>query len=105
MSNTKKHFTLGEKIKRARKEIGYSQKQFGDALKLSDKAISAYEVDRAEPTISTLKVISKLTHRPAAYFLEDEPIEDLDLQIKISTIERELLEIKNILKKKSSNSA
>lgn len=105
MSNPKKHLTLGEKIKKARKEIGYSQKQFGDALKLSDKAISAYEVDRAEPTISTLKTISKLTHRPAAYFLEDAHSEDLDLEIKINTIEKELLEIKHLLRKKTSTSA
>jgi transcriptional regulator with XRE-family HTH domain len=104
MSNPKKYLSLGEKIKKARKEIGYSQKQFGEALQLSDKAISAYEVDRAEPTISTLKNISKITHRPASYFLEDSNTEDLDLQIKIKTIERELLEIKNLLKKRATSS-
>jgi transcriptional regulator with XRE-family HTH domain len=105
MSNPKKHLTLGDKIKKARKEIGYSQKQFGDALKLSDKAISAYEVDRAEPTIQTLKQMCRITHRPTSYFLEETNNDDLDLQIKLSTIEKELLEIKHLLKKKAAHSA
>lgn len=91
---------VGEKVRRARREIGFSQKQLANALRLSDKTISSYEVGRALPSFDTLCKISKIVHKPITYFDEDSNSEDLDLQIKIKTIERELLEIKRLLKKK-----
>jgi len=101
MSNDKKPLTFGQKLKRARKEVGLSQKDLGEALKLSDKAISSYEVDRATPSLDTLKEISKLIHKPISYFLDEIDHDDLDLQIKLKIIEKELLEIKKILKKRN----
>src|SRR3989338_9653321 len=98
MKYQKKDFTLGNIIKKARKEVGLSQKEFGDLLHVSDKTVSSYEVGRAVPSFDTIKKISRIVHKPITYFDETESNDDLDLQIKISTIEREMLEIKQLLK-------
>ncbi len=100
MSNIKKRLNVGGRIKKARKELGISQKQLARRLRLSDKAISSYEVGRTSPSFNTIKKISKIVHKPITYFDEDSNLNDLDLQIKIKTVEKELLEIKRLLKKK-----
>lgn len=99
-SSQKMNKLLGKRIKYARKETGFSQKKLSNYLKVSDKAISAYEVGRTTPSFAVLKKISKLTHKPLSYFDTEEKSEDLDLQIKLKTIEKELLEIKQLLKKR-----
>lgn len=99
MSNTKQQLLAG-KLKKVRKELGYSQREMGKALKLSDKAVSSYEVGRATPSLETLQEIGRITHRPAGYFLDDDGYKDLDLQLKLNRIERELLEVKKLLKKR-----
>ncbi len=91
---------VGNRIKKARKEIGISQKQLAGYLRVSDKAVSSYEVGRTTPSFETIKKIGKIVHKPIAYFDKDSGINDLDLQIKIKTIEKELLEIKKLLKKR-----
>lgn len=100
MSNIKPTSPLAERIKQARLEAGLSQKKLGQAIKLSDKAVSSYEVGRAVPSLDTLKEIGKFTHKPVGYFVDDGDHQDLDLQIRIKTIEKELLEIKKILQQK-----
>jgi transcriptional regulator with XRE-family HTH domain len=105
MSNPKTNYKtlnyLANRIKSARQERGLSQKELGDALKLSDKAVSSYEVGRAEPTITTLKDISKVTMKPLAYFLDETPPTELELKHKLAKVEQELLEIKQLLKDKT----
>jgi len=100
MSNIKYKKSMGERIKKARKEVGLSQKELANRLRLSDKTISSYEVGRTIPSFTTIRKISKTVHKPIAYFDEDSNQGDLDLQIKIKTIEKELLEIKKLLRKK-----
>jgi len=100
MSNIKYKKSIGERIKKARKEVGLSQKELANRLHLSDKTISSYEVGRTIPSFTTIRKISKTVHKPITYFDEDSNQEDLDLQIKIKTIEKELLEIKKLLRKK-----
>ena|SRR5258708_40342668 len=102
MSNVKTRLTIADKIKKARKEAGLSQKQMGDAMSLSDKAISSYEVGRATPTVDTLREISRVTYKPVTYFLEEGDPDEMNVQMKIRSIERDLMEIKKILKKKKS---
>lgn len=91
---------IGSRIKKARKELGISQKQLARHLRLSDKAVSSYEVGRTTPSFETIKKIGKIVHKPITYFDKDSDPKDLDLQIKIKTIEKELLEIKRLLKKR-----
>jgi transcriptional regulator with XRE-family HTH domain len=88
---------IGEKIRRAREDSHLSQKELGMILKVSDKAISSYEVGRTIPNVQLLKMIGEVVHRPISYFDDTPESEDIDLQIKIKTIEKELLEIKKLL--------
>jgi len=100
MSNIKNKSSVGDKIRKARKEMGFSQKELARHLRLSDKAVSSYEVGRTTPSFETIKKIGKIVHKPITYFDKDSDPKDLDLQIKIKTIEKELLEIKRLLKKR-----
>lgn len=50
--------SVGENIKRIRKEKGLTQKQLGEMCGLADSAIRRYESDRANPKYETLKKIS-----------------------------------------------
>lgn len=91
---------ISKKLRQARVEAALSQKELADALKLSDRTISAYEKGRAMPPLDTLQSISNLTHKSINYFLDEEieTQEDLDMQVKIKKIEIELLNIKKALK-------
>jgi len=64
--------TLIDKIKKVRADLEMNQKQFGVALEVSDKSISAYESGRAEPPLKILKKIAVLGKKPILYFLDDE---------------------------------
>jgi transcriptional regulator with XRE-family HTH domain len=100
MQRTKKTLTLGEKLKKARQYSGLSQKQLGEILQLSDKTVSAYEVNRAEPSLDILQQIAQATKTPIHYFFtqSDSNIET-DLKIMFERIERELLDVKELLNK------
>jgi transcriptional regulator with XRE-family HTH domain len=89
---------LARRIKRARHEAGLSQKELGKKLKLSDKAISSYEVARSQPTLDTLRRIGQATQRPITYFVDEVDPDNVDLLLKIKKIEQELLEIKQTLR-------
>jgi transcriptional regulator with XRE-family HTH domain len=95
----KKFPKLAERIKKARKEAGLTQQEMSKALQVSDKAISAYEVGRATPNVHTLKDISRVTHKPIRYFIDEEN-DEIVLQMKIQSIEKELDEIKQLLRKR-----
>ncbi|MFZ5376274.1 MAG: helix-turn-helix domain-containing protein [Patescibacteria group bacterium] len=100
MSNIKINELIGVKIKSARQHARLSQKELGRILNLSDKAISSYEVGRAQPTIETLAELGKATHKPINYFFEPEDQENVDLQLKIRKIEQELIQIKEAISSK-----
>ena len=69
-------------------------------LQLSDKAVSSYEVGRAQPGIEVLRDIGQATGRPVTYFIDDEGAEEIDFTVKIRNIEKELAELKTALKEK-----
>lgn len=91
---------IAKKLKQARLASGYSQKDLGKALRLSDKTISAYEQGRALPPLDTLQQISHLTNRPVSFFMEEGDDKELALQVKMKQIELELLHIRQILQEK-----
>ncbi len=95
---------LAYKIKTARRKAGLSQKELGDKLNLSDKAISTYEVGRAEPSLETLNRISEITQMPMVYFIEDLNSEEIKLKAKLISIEQELQAVKELLKKGAADS-
>ncbi len=92
---------IGRKIKTARREADYSQKELAQLLKLSDKTVSAYEVGRAQPSLQTLSRLGKVLHKPINYFLDDAEERDLDFQLRVKKIELDLAKIKKILARKS----
>lgn len=96
----KSNKSVGQRIRRARKEAGLSQKQLSQTLQISDKAVSAYEVGRTPVSFAILKRISGITHKPIAYFAAEAKEKDLNLQEKLNVIEKELWEIKQLLKRK-----
>ncbi len=91
---------LGKAIRKARKDVGLSQKELALSLQVSDKAISSYEVGRATPSFHTLQELSKVVNKPLSYFDTEDQSDDIDLQIKLRVIEKELLEIKKLLAKR-----
>ena len=95
-----KSLTLGERLKHARKLAGYSQRELAKELKVTDKAVSTYEVGRAEPSFKMMKKISKLVGKPISYFDTDYEVSESNLEGKLDRIEEELKEIRIMLQKK-----
>jgi transcriptional regulator with XRE-family HTH domain len=98
--------TLGERIKRARKEAKLSQLELGVALKVSDKTISGYESNRISPPINKLQTIAELLKKPITFFLgvdeRDYTVQSQlrAVEIKLREIRQELREIKLAARKK-----
>lgn len=97
MTSKPKKNSLGDLLKKAREEAQLSQKELAQKVKLSDKAISSYEVNRAEPSFDMLKKIGKAVHKPVNYFLNEQVSIEHDLQAKLEKIEQELAEVKKLL--------
>lgn len=95
----KQKSNLGKKIKRSRERVGLSQKALGKALRLSDKAVSSYEVGRSEPSLQVLQQISKITQTPFQYFMQEQESSELELSMRLKKIENELLAVKKLLEK------
>lgn len=98
--SSKSRRTIGAKLKRARQTAGLSQRDLGHKVKLSDKAISSYEVDRAIPSLQVLQDIGKVVGKPVSYFLDEDTTRDVDLATKLSAIETELVAIREYLEKR-----
>ncbi len=89
---------LSKRIRKARMNAKLSQSELGKGIGLSDKSISAYEQGRSIPPFMKLKKIAEQTSHPLSYFTEDKPTEMVDLSQKLLAIERELAEVKRLLK-------
>jgi len=62
---------FAKRLKQAREESGYSQKQLGLRIGLSDKSISIYEKGAVYPPVSNLIRISKELKKDIDFFLKD----------------------------------
>lgn len=63
--------TLGEKIKSARKNAGFTQEQLAEKLLVSRQAITKWEADKGMPDIDNLRRLSKLLNVSIDYLLEN----------------------------------
>lgn len=65
--------TLGEKIKKVRAELRYSQSAFSNIISISQTALSSYELDQKQPTFETMKKIMRFAkqNKIKVDFLED----------------------------------
>jgi len=89
---------LAKRIRSARENAHLSQQELGKGIGVSDKSISAYEKGRSQPPLENLRKIADATHHPLTYFTE-EHTREIDIATKLQSIERELAEVKRLLKK------
>lgn len=74
--------TVGEKIRKLRKEKGLTQKQLGDLCGMADSAIRRYENMGANPKIETLRKIADALGVDVMIFLQEQQSDDQVLKIK-----------------------
>lgn len=99
--DSKKSKTLNElarRIRIARLGAHISQDKLGKGIGLSDKSISSYEKGRSIPPLAKLKKIADFTNRPLSYFTQ-ENIDEAEVTNKLLSIERELAEVKKLLRR------
>lgn len=89
---------LAKRIHSARSNAHLSQHALGKSIGLSDKSISAYEKGRSQPPLGNLKKIADATNHPLSYFT-NESNAGIEITAKLLSIERELAEVKRLLKK------
>ncbi len=99
-SDQRKLAELAKRIRKAREEAHISQLELGKAIGVSDKAISSYEKGRSTPPFNKLKKIAQETKQPMDYFSGDPKMEGTIIS-KLSKVEKELAEIRKLLKKTS----
>ena len=62
---------LAKRLKKARQEKGYTQRDVGLLTGLSDKSISAYEKGKVVPPLEVLVKIAEVLEKPVSFFLEE----------------------------------
>ena len=67
--------TTGRKIKKLRKEQGFSQGEFADLVGKSRRTIQHYEAGTTDIPIAVLKEIAEILDVPCGYLIDD----DLDI--------------------------
>src|SRR5882757_9973058 len=97
--NNKDELTiLAQRIRKARENAHLSQNELGKGIGVSDKSISAYEKGRSQPPLENLRKIADATNHPLTYFTQENNA-DITIATKLQSIERELAEVKRLLKK------
>ncbi|MER1275528.1 helix-turn-helix transcriptional regulator [Bacillus velezensis] len=64
--------TLGEKIKKLRKERNMSQGDLADCLETHQTAVSQFELNKKKPSRDTLVKLSKVFEVSVDYFIDEE---------------------------------
>ncbi len=62
---------LGEKLIRARKEKGLSQRKLAEKVGVTFQTISKWELNKSLPDIEKVKKISEILEKDIYYFIED----------------------------------
>lgn len=88
--------TIGERIKKTRKNLGYTQEDLANKLYFSDKTISSWEKNRTKPDIASLCLLSEKLNTSIDYLLYgDKKVINQELEIKIRLTYNEYLRILN----------
>ncbi len=64
--------TLGEKLRKARKEADLTQEEFAEKMGVSRSAVAKWESDRGMPDVENLKDIASLLNISIDYLLADD---------------------------------
>jgi len=93
-------FTLkmGELIREAREESGYSQRELAERIYRRQAALSDMENGKMEPNASTLVYLAFNLNKPISYFFPEQFTPDRNLD-EISDLEKEILIFINQLDK------
>ena len=62
----------GEKIKAKRKAMGLSQEDLAEKLGVTRQAVSKWEMDRAQPTMTNLRELAEVFSVNMAYFIGED---------------------------------
>lgn len=69
--------TIGEKIKKARLENGFTQEELAEKLMVSRQAITKWEADRGIPDVPNLKLLARLLGVSVDYLIDDGEAVDM----------------------------
>ena len=86
------HFTraMGELIRQAREEAGFSQRELAEKIYRRQAALSDMENGKMEPNASTLTLLSYHLNKPISYFFPDRYTPEKNLG-GLSDLEKEIL--------------
>jgi len=94
--------TIGNKIRISRRQLGFSQRELGEAVGMSDKTISGYEVGGVFPSLDVLRAIAQVANKPLSYFIDEKDTSKLQIQMRLKKIEEELKAIHKLLDKEAT---
>ena len=82
--------SMGELIRVARKETGFSQRELAELINRRQAALSDIENGKMEPNASTLTILSYHLNKPISYFFPNRytPEKNLD---EFSDLEKEII--------------
>ncbi|MGF7184739.1 transcriptional regulator with XRE-family HTH domain [Desulfitispora alkaliphila] len=60
---------FSERVKIIRKEVGLTQKEFAQILKISSGTVAMWEMGKRKPSLKTLEGLSKIFSAPTDYLL------------------------------------
>lgn len=76
---------VGQRIKLARKQVGYSQSDIAKELKVTPSAVYYWENNKRRVTTSLLKRIAQITGKPLSFFYGDKDVAEIDDTINTIT--------------------
>lgn len=93
--------TISQRLKQARLNRGFKQKELAIKLGISDKTISAYEKGRILPPVDILYQASAELKVPLTYFLPNQPKLErsiIDLSSQVKNLEKEIKKLSKTTK-------
>ena len=75
-SITKSNMSIGEKIKKYRKEKGLTQRELADKLNIATNSLSRYEIGERRPPIDMIEKIAEILNVTPIQLMYDEEIEN-----------------------------
>jgi len=90
---------IGTKIRRARLEIGLTQKELGSQLKRSGAAIAYLEQGKRKISPDLLVEVSRITRKSMAYFYEEGSEPHAQLDDKMNRLKTLLEDIREVIER------
>lgn len=95
MSEEVPDVSLGEKLKKLRRERGWSQDEFAHAAQIDGRQVSRYENDRVVPSIEVIVKIARAYNVSVDYLLLDDS-DRKPLRAPVSKLAQRVMEIEGL---------